>query len=332
MSLAALLFVGCGPSGNSFRLKGSIKGMESGEIYIYNTSMENARFDTLRLENGNFYYGGTVDEVTPYTLVYPNALEQVIFIGPGEEITYEAVSNDLNNYIAKGSDENNQMNAFRASVVNASYSDIQAAARRFLSEAPKSVVPLYIFERYFLTNSQTTYKELMELLDILRPEYKDETYFMALEAKAKSLKSIEPGDVFPDINMKDRRERNSNLWSSNSSTTYTMFLCWATWLPTSYEILAKVRQSARECPKGRMRYVAFSVDNEFDRWKNVTSFDSINSVEHYCDTRAFASPAIKSLGTSNIPTYYIIDNSNKKVIKKGTEPSSLASDLSIYGK
>lgn len=304
--------------------------MSTGEIYIYNTSNDYARFDTLRLEDGKFYYGGVIDEVTPYTIVFPNALEQVIFIGPGEEIEYEAVSNDLNNYIVKGSDENKQMNAFRASVANGSYSDIQAAARSFISEQSETVVSLYIFQHYFLNNSQTTYKELLEVLELLRENHADDSEFKRFEAKVKSMKVINVGDVFLDLKMPLEENKTKNLWSSDN-VSQTMFLCWATWLPSSYDLMTRVRQFSRECPKDKMRFVAFSIDGEYSRWKSMTNQDSINSIEHYCDTRAFSSPLVRKLGLTDLPTYYII-NKEKKVVAKGSDVDALVKDLDKYTK
>lgn len=327
MPLAALL-VGCGPSGNSFRLKGTINGMSEGEVYIYNTSFDNARFDTLRLDGGKFYYGGTSDYPTPYIIVFPNAYEQVVFIGPGEEIEYEAVSNDLNNYRVSGSDENKQMNEFRSTISNASYSDIQAAARRFINDNPQSAVSLYLCEQYFLKNPQTSYTELLDILDILRPRHTSNNYFLALDAKAKALKTLSEGDAFPDIKMPDKDNRQVRLWSKSTSP-YTMFLCWATWIPTSYELLSVVRQQSRQVSKSQMRFVAFSIDNEYERWSNMVRYDSISPIEHYCDTRAFSSPVIHELGTTNIPTYFILD-SKHRVVAKGNESTQLTDDIKKY--
>lgn len=326
LPLATLLaLVGCGPSGNSFRLKGSISGMEVGEIYIYNQSVDNARFDTLRIENGAFYYGGNAEEPTPYIIVFPNALEQVVFMGPGEEIEYEAVSNDLNNYRTKGSEENKLMNEFRAECQNESYSSIQAKARTFISNHPNSVVSLYILDRYFVQNAQTTYKELNEVLETLRPSFAQNTYFMSLEGKVKAMKELNVGDTFPELKLKNKKGK-ADLWKGSKSCPHTVFLCWATWLSNSYDVMSKIRQTSSDYNENSLRIVAFSLDGEYDRWDNMTRFDSVSSIEHYIDTRTFDSPVFKQLGVGSLPTYYIIDK-NHKIVEKGTDPSKMQSDI-----
>ena len=323
--ISLITLLSCGPSGNSFRLKGTIQGMQEGEIYIFNTSVDNARFDTLRIDGGNFYYGGSTEEVTPYIIVFPNALEQVVFIGPGEEIEYEAVSNDLNNYSVKGSDENKLMNKFNQTVNNKSYSERQAEARRFISANPKSTVSLYIFDKYFVQNAQTTYKELNDVYKTLSPHHKDNTYFMALEGRVKAMKELNIGDSFPNVKFSNKKNVKSSIWSGSASD-YTTVLCWATWISSSYEVLAKIREIARENPKNKMRVVAFSIDNEFERWSNMTQFDSISTIEHYIDTRAFSSQLINEIGINTLPTYFVID-SNHKIVAKGSESKALDQDV-----
>lgn len=328
LSLTALLFlVGCGPRGNSFRLMGNIQGMQSGEIYIFNTSVDNARFDTLRVEEGKFHYGGNLEETTPYTIVFPNALEQVVFIGPGEEIEYEAVSSNLNNYVAKGSKANELMNKFRSTLKNNSYSDIQMKARQFIADNPKSVVSLYIFDRYFLQNAQTTYKELVDINKILSPHHKESTYYMYLSGRVKAMKSLEVGDKFPDIKMRNKKDKTVNMW--HVSSEYTTFLCWASWITSSYDYLYKAKSKANAYPVKKMRIVAFSIDNEFDRWNNMISYDSINPIEHYCDTRAFDSPILREIGVNDVPVYFIIDKDHK-IVAKGTEALEMEDDIDEY--
>lgn len=327
LPLATLLtLLGCGPSGNTFRLKGSISGMESGEIYIYNNSVEEQYYDTLRVENGKFFYSKAVDEVTPFIIVYPNAIEQVVFIGPGDEIEYKVASNSLNNYEIKGSDENKLMNSFREEILNAGATAVQAKAKKYISENTQSPVALYLFDNYFVQNTQTTYKEMMEILEVLRADNEDNTYFLRLEKEAKSMKTIGVGDSFPNIKLKGKNT-TSQVWDSNS--TLTVFLCWTVWMPTSYEFIAKIRQTESRYPKRDVRLVAYSVDNEYDRWYSMTRYDSIRSIEHFNDTKAFDSPVLKQLGVSKIPTYFIM-NSDHRVISKGDNAQTLEAEIKKF--
>lgn len=308
---------------------GSIQGMQSGEIYIYNSSIDGARFDTLKVEDGQFHYGGNVEETTPYILVFPNALEQVIFCGPGEEIEYEAVSSNLNSYVASGSEDNKLMNNLRSSLQNNSYSDRQMKIRQFITDNPKSIVSLYLFDRYFVQNAQTSYKELLDVRAILSPHHKDNTYFMQLSGYVNIMKELNVGDKFPDLTLTDRYKKTAKLWKSSSD--FTAFVCWASWINSSYELLYKMRDKSNLFSKSKMRVVALSLDNEFERWNNMVSYDSISPVEHYCDTRSFDSPILRKIGVNDVPTYFIIDK-NHKIVAKGTKGNDLEEDIDKFGK
>ena len=90
--LVVTLLMGCGPSGSSFKINGSFESMKGGELYIYNLTDEYARLDTINVADGQFEYSGeTTKDVVPYMLVFPNAVEQVIFVAAGQEILREGL-------------------------------------------------------------------------------------------------------------------------------------------------------------------------------------------------------------------------------------------------
>ena len=107
------LLAACGPQGNDFRLEGSFRDMQAGELYVYNLEGRDAKFDTLTIQEGRFLYKGQVTTTTPFILLFPNGVEQVIFVSPGADLAYEATANDLKNYVVNGTDENKLMNKFR---------------------------------------------------------------------------------------------------------------------------------------------------------------------------------------------------------------------------
>ena len=82
-----LSLASCGPKGNSFRIRGNFRDMQTGELYIYNQDGDHARLDTLTVQEGRFQYKGEADESTPYILVFPNGVEQVIFVKAGDDLT-----------------------------------------------------------------------------------------------------------------------------------------------------------------------------------------------------------------------------------------------------
>ena len=80
----------CGTNDHQFKIEGKFEDMPSGELYIYNQSRADAKFDTIYINNGEFAYVGNSEELTPYTIIFANALEQVVFVKNGEIIHYRA--------------------------------------------------------------------------------------------------------------------------------------------------------------------------------------------------------------------------------------------------
>ena len=148
------LLVSCGPDGNSFRIRGSFRDMQAGELYIYNLNGDLARLDTINIQEGKFRYRGETDQVTPYILLFPNGVEQVIFAGPGEDLEYEATANDLKNYVVNGSEENELMNKFREETYTMNPSLMTNTARTYIKDHPASPVAIYLFNQYFVQNEE----------------------------------------------------------------------------------------------------------------------------------------------------------------------------------
>lgn len=281
--------MGCGPGGSSFRIKGTLNGQEGGEIYIYNTSYTGARFDTIKVEAGQFVYGGSVDEVTPYILLFPNALEQVIFVGPGDVIEYTASVTNLNNYTAEGNKDNDLMAQFRKQIEGLSDHDAAAAARQFIQSYPQSAVSAYLDDIYMRKGK----KQLTEL---------------------------------PDLTLVPNDKKAVKLWSKDESQ-YTLTTFWATWMMSSYDFMNRLRYVRGQHPDPKqLRIVAVSLDIERFRWQDETRRDSTNHIEHYCDGKAWESEVVTKAGVSDVPSYYITD-SKHKILYRGTSVDALLNDI-----
>jgi hypothetical protein len=98
----ALLLVACGNDGPEFSIKGEFDGLKESELLIYNTASGHETVDTVAVKNGEFTYRGSTDELTSYSLVFPNGMEQIIFVNGGDELAYSAKANDLRKYVVEG--------------------------------------------------------------------------------------------------------------------------------------------------------------------------------------------------------------------------------------
>lgn len=324
--LAALLLMACGPSGSSFRIKGSFRDMQGGELYIYNLSEDRARIDTLQVRDGEFIYKGEVSETTPYILVFPNGMEQVIFVGKGQDLKYEATASDLKNYVVNGSEENKLMNKFRQETYTQNPSMMVGSAREYIKDNIESPVAIYLFDFYFVQNNDVGNEETNSVLKLLKAKHPDNRYLLEIESKLSIADRCNVGKKLPDVKLTKRDKSTKKLWDTHKD--YNLIAFWSTWMSDGYEVGWKLRQLNDEYKdEGKLRIAAISLDIERFRWEESIRPDSTSTIEHYCDGLGLESPVAKKLGVSTIP-FYILTDRDKKVISSSNDIEQLKTELS----
>ena len=325
MPLVATLLMGCGPSGSSFRIEGKFSDMTGGELYMYNLYNKDSRFDTITVNSGKFTYDGECNEATPYMLVFPNAMEQVIFVAPGKEITYEVSSTDLKNYVVKGTDENETMNKLRQSM-SADPTHSQELVKQCIENNAGSVIAIYLFDRYYVQNSKVTKKDINKVLGILKKAQPKNDYLLNIEDRLKDADKTMIGKIVPDVTLRNSAGEKCKLWDKKKNSNTIIFF-WASWTNGYYDFIWKVRDHAREHRDSlKSRYVGISLDVETSRFESDSRTDEGIGIEEYCDYLGLESPVFKKLGIPSIPFYIIVDNKHK-IIATGRESDQLKSDL-----
>ncbi len=321
-----LVLVSCGPGGDSFRIRGNFRDMQAGELYIYNLNGDLARLDTINIQEGKFRYRGEVEEVTPYILVFPNGVEQVIFVGPGEDLEYEATANDLKNYVVNGSEENQLMNKFREETYTMNPSLTTNMARTYIKDNPASPVALYLFDHYFVQNEEVSNTELMELLKVLRPKHPHHHQLLDIESKVTNAEKRQIGKTLPDVTLTNKEKKSVKLWQSTKD--YTLIAFWSTWMPNGADFLWRTKNALGDYrDNGKVRLVAISLDVERYRWEDVIRPDTTATyILHCCDGLGFESKAIKTLGINTVP-YYILTDKSHKVLDCGDDVNQLSDIL-----
>lgn len=290
--------------------------MLAGEIYIYAYNDDNGRLDTLYLKDGQFIYGGNADEVTPYILLFPNTMEQIVFIGPGQELNYTASSDNMRNYSIDEGEENALMARFRTELGNAAGAQARSIALKYIKENATSPVSVYLLDRYFVQSKDITIEELRKAYDIVSKEHPDSKLIMQLEADIKTFHALDKGKKMPDLKVRDHNGKETTLWKGKSSE-YTLCIFWTTDCIGSYDIMNRMRQLAKDFPdRSKLRLVNISLDMDTDRWQERIHPDSTATVEHYCDGLGLASPMIRKTGPINVPLLVTCD-SKHEIIETG---------------
>lgn len=329
LPLAALALAGCGPSGSSFKIKGTFHDMKSGQLYIYSMDDDIGRFDTLTIQDGSFAYSGAASQPTPYILVFPNAMEQVIFVNSGEELEYEATANDLKNYVVNGSPENKLMNKFRQESYKMDAKATAELAKQYIKENPQSVVATYLLDRYFVQDTSRDSGEILQLASLLRKEQPTDMYLLNVESTVKARNNGAVGTVLPDIAME--RPGKPSVRLSGGKKPYNLIVFWASWTEDYYTALDVINSGKLSEKKGdKLRILAFSLDNAQYQYEETVREDSIHAT-HCCDLKAWNSPVVKKWGVKTLP-YYILTDKNRKVLATGTDVRNIQADVDKYVK
>ena len=308
--LVTLLFMGCNKENSVFTIDGELKGMKGGDLYIYNPTDPDTRIDTLKVIEGRFKYAGATEDTVPLIILFPNAVEQVVFVSPGKTIKYKAATNDLKNYKTEGTEENEQITEFRQNVIDLKDAEVIQAAKQFILDNPQSAVSIYLFDRYFLQNESPNPKTARQLLKLLKQHHPTNYYVYAMEDKLKNIATIAEGKKIKDVELMPISKETCKLWAGNKEKDKdtTVIFFWASWLRDSYDILYKIRNMQKDKGEG-IRFVGISLDNQRYRWEELVRRDSV-TIEQYCDGLSWSSPVVSQLALGSLPLYLITDKSH----------------------
>lgn len=318
----AVFIMGCGPTGNQFKIEGRLKGMQPGEIYIYSLSGAAARFDTLKVKSGSFVYEGKADEPTPYVLVFQNGLEQVIFVDGGQTLEYTASANDMKNYEVKGSDENKLLNEFRAETASMTQVKLKAAARAFIEGHPASPVSVYMLDKYFVQDAEIAYDEILQLAQLLRKHQKNSVYLIDLETNVRSLQNSDAGMTIPKLKLTTKTGGEVDM--GNLAKSHLLVGFWATWLTDAWDMMSAMRRLSSDY-KSSLHVVAISLDTQQYKWEEFIRNDSL-TIDNVCDFKSWDSPTLQKFGVRTIPFYLLCDRSGK-ILSKGTTADDMKRDV-----
>ncbi len=308
------LLISCGPEGSSFIVRGEFQDLKEGELYIYNQTNGEERFDTIRVREGEFIYRGNTKKMAQYTLVFPNAVEQAIFIDGGDDLTYEASAKDLRNYKVSGNKENELMNKFREETNKKNASQTRDIALTYINNNATSPVAIYLFDRYFVQDPEVKADELTTMLEQLKTANPQNLFLLNIEGKLTNANKGNIGSVLPDLLLPTKKKDTLDIATIKSD--YTLIVCWASWCENAYELASNIRK-VRKAYKNEdsLCIISASADTEIFRWQDYTRQDSVG-IHNYCEGKAWDSPIIKELNITHLPAYIIADKDRKIIVRK----------------
>lgn len=321
--ILALLLAACGNDGPAFTIKGEFDGLKESELLIYNTAGGHETVDTVAVKNSEFTYRGSTDELTSYYLVFPNGMEQVIFVNGGDELAYSAKANDLRNYVVEGNEENEEVAAFHKEVNKLGASEVRRKAAEYIKAKPQSVVSLYIFDRYFVQDEDASEKELSEILTVLEESNPQNMSLLAVRGKLAHSGKGAIGSLLPDMRIETKT--GDSLDIAKLDAPHTLILYWASWMQSPYDALDLMREVREEYNDSALGLISVSADTKKYRWQEYSRQDSVGIYNH-CDQQAWNSPMLRELGVRRLPAYIIADSAHN-IVARSYDLESLKPEL-----
>lgn len=323
LPVLALAIASCGNNGPAFTIKGEFDGLKESELLMYNVSAGHESVDTVKVKNGEFMYRGSTDEPTAYYLVFPNGMEQVIFVDGGDELSYSAKANDLRNYMVEGSKDNEAAYEFHKTVNKLGATEARKNAAQYIKENPQSIVALYAFDRFFVQDGSASAEEVAELLAVLEPHHSQNLHLIAVGGKLSLTGKGEIGSALPDLVVETKKKDSINI--AKLKEDYTLVFCWASWQQSPYESLDLMREVREAYGADTLAIVSVSADTKMYRWQEYSRQDSVG-IYNCCDLKVWDSPLLKELGVHHIPAYILADSAHR-IVSRSYDVSTLKAEL-----
>ena len=307
--LFALLLASCGAESGRFRIEGHLKNMNQAEFYIYSIDGGFPKLDTIRVEKGRFVYETDLDRPATYSIIFPNGSEQAVFGNSGVVVELEGDASHLKEMTIKGTDENEQMTAWRTNANRLTPPEMKQAAIDFIRENPASSVSNYLLYRYLMLGTTPDYKAAAELTALMLKEQPENGRLIQLDKQLRGLKYAVKGAKLPDFQATDI---NGNAVSSQSlKAELNIIVVWSMWNYESQSMVRKLSDMKKEYGS-RLSLMSISMDARKEDCSRFLERDSMR-LSTVCDGRMWESPMVQQLGISDVPGNIFIDRQGKVI-------------------
>ncbi len=181
------------------RIEGEFANIEQGEFLIYSTDEALDRLDTLRIQNGTFFYKLPTSIPATLHILYPNRSELVVFATPGADIFVKGDAQNLSEVEVSGSEDNECYTNFRKETIGKSAAETKSIAHDYILQYPTLAMSQYLFTTYFLCDTDTPVPVATELYDSLCRACPDDLALSKLSTHVRALGKIRVGNLLPDF-------------------------------------------------------------------------------------------------------------------------------------
>lgn len=306
--LVALFLLSCGNGQKKFKIEGSFKGFNQGELYVYGLNGAH-KLDTIGVNRAEFTYQAPITEPVTLVLVFPNFSEIPVFAEPGVTLTLEGDASHLKEAEVKGTDTNKEMTAFRLKTNNMTPPEVIKEAAAFINEKPSSPISIYLLNRYFIQTPNPDYAKIQQLIRTVQAAQPENTSLSAISRQLDALKAIKVGNRLPSFS--SRGLNGESVSSADLNAKVNVITLWASWNYESISIQNQLARLSKQHP-GVFKMLSISVDGSVKDCRQIVERDSIKWPV-ICDGRMWETPVLQQIGLTYLPDNIVIDAQGKIV-------------------
>lgn len=309
--LGALLFtlvvVSCSTDAGRFRLEGTVKGFNQGELYVYGLNGTHP-LDTIAVRKGEFRYEIPLETPTTFVLVFPNFSELPVFAASGAKVLVKADATHLKEAEVEGSDDNERMTDFRLRTGRMMPPEVTREAARMILDHPASPIAPYLLQKHFILRPTPDYREAARLADTIRRAYPDRADLPRLVRRLRALEGLRTGARLPSFTAVD--VNGKHVASADLRAEANVVSVWATWSYESQAVQRQLQSLQRRFGANRLRIVSVCLDADAKQCRRWMERDSIRW-SNVCDGRMWETPILQKTGLSAVPDVLIADGKGR---------------------
>lgn len=308
MLMGLVLLTGCEKQRQTFRLEGTFKGFNQGELYICGID-GNFPLDTVAVVKSKFQYEVALEEPTAFIVIFPNFSEVPVYGEKGAKVTIEGDVSHLREIDVDGTKENEVLTKYRKKTSHQTPPEVALSTEQFIKENPTSPFALYLIRKVFFQLPQPNYKRAAELTELVmqaNPETSEE-----LKAQMKRMQGISylkdganlPSFIATDIN-------GQTIKSSDLNAKVNVITVWNLDNFEGQGTLRQLQKRQKQAGSDNLKVLTICLDADIKACRKKLERDSI-VWSTICDGQLWDSPVMYQTGLSFIPDNILIDDKGK---------------------
>ncbi len=319
--LLLLLLTACSSGVGTFRLEGKFNNMNQAEFYIFD--YERGFKDTIIVQRGHFAYETAIKDTTTLWLMFPNYSTIPIIAHTDAKLEIEGDASNLKQTKVTGSEENDELSAFRLRTNQMTPPEERAEAKQFILEHPASYISYYLLQTYFVRTIDPDYQEAYRLSKLMLEATPSNLQVMLLNTQLYEIHRGLPGSRLPNFLVLDTKGKVRS--NKDLSKKLNVVCLYSSWNYDSQRILQQAQQLQRQHPKD-IALMAICIDATINESRTFVKNDTITA-PIVCDGKLWQTPLARKMGLTSMPANLIADRNGKILKCDFTEAKAMKEEI-----